>query len=657
MTASVVRKDTSTGADRRQNLPLMVVADLAFFAAAYYCAYLVRFDGEIPPRHLDVFEQTLIPLLLCKLTIAHVFGLYRGMWRYTSLVDLIAVFKAVGLSSLIIFSAMLFNRSVTGFSRGVLLLDALLALLFIAGLRVAIRIYFTQGAGQLFAGDFTLRTKTEAGKKNLLIVGAGDAGEAVLREIRNSTTSPYRAIGFVDDDPALVGKYIHGTPVLGDVADIPEIVRTKAVAEILIAKARATSREIRAIVEVGESIGVKCRIIPSVSEFLDERVSLQSVRDVSFEDLLGREPVRLEQDRIGRYLTGKRVLVTGAGGSIGSELCRQICRFQPEMLYMLDRSESSLYDIQMELQHHTSARVKHQPLLCGVQNVAHLRRVFEECRPHVVFHAAAYKHVPMLELHPWEAIFANVVGTRNVLDMCRDFAVERFVLVSTDKAVRPTNVMGTTKRVAELLTQCYDMVNTTTTHQAVRFGNVAGSAGSVIPLFKKQIEKRGVITVTHPEITRYFMTIPEAAQLILQAGAMGHGGEIFLLDMGSPIKIVDLARDLVRLSGFEPDVDIPIEFIGLRPGEKLYEELITEGEGIVPTEHQKIMVLKPELPDAATMEARYQQMLRDVDELMAMADARDGNGIRRKLKSIVPEFTDEQAASAGAVNTAGDPAR
>ena len=638
--------DTVNGAlYAHRNLRMMVVADLALFAAAYVSAYLLRFDGDIPARHMEVLHETLVPMLLCKLAVAHFFGLYRGMWRYTSLVDLINVFKAVALSSLLIFSAMLFNRSVTGFSRGVLLLDALLTLIYAGGLRIAIRIYFTHGIGQLFANDFTLRARAEAGKKNLLIVGAGDAGEALLRDIRHSPTSPYRVVGFVDDDATKIGKYIHGTPVLGGMAEIPEVVRNKEVAEILIAKAQATAREIRSIVELGEGIGVKCRIIPGVSEFLDERVSLQSVRDVSFEDLLGREPVRLEQDRIGGYLTGKRVLVTGAGGSIGSELCRQICRFQPEMVYLLDRSESSLYDIQMELLHHSTKRVKHQPLLCGIQNQTHLRRVFEECRPHVVLHAAAYKHVPMLELHPWEAIFANVVGTRNVLEMCREFGVNRFVLVSTDKAVRPTNVMGTTKRVAELLTQCYDAVNAATTHQAVRFGNVAGSAGSVIPLFKKQIEKRGVITVTHPEITRYFMTIPEAAQLILQAGAMGQGGEIFLLDMGSPIKIVDLARDLIRLSGFEPDVDIPIEFIGLRPGEKLYEELITEGEGIVPTEHQKIMVLRPEYPDAAEMEARHARMLRDVEELAALAEARAGDGIREKLKAMVPEFAPESAVA------------
>lgn len=647
MSVSTAQDAPSSGVDTHHNLRLMVVADLALFAAAYLCAYLVRFDGDIPERHLDVFRQTLIPMLLCKLTVAHFFGVYRGMWRYTSLVDVFNVGKAVALSSLLIFSVMLFTGTVTGFSRGVLLLDALLALLFVGGLRVAIRLYYTHGFGQLVAGDFSLRNRAEAGKKNLLIVGAGDAGEALLRDIRHSASSPYRAIGFVDDDPAIVGKYIHGTPVLGRVADVPEIVRAKEVSEILIAKAQGSAREIRAIVELGESIGVKCRIIPSVSEFLDERVSLQSVRDVSFEDLLGREPIRLEQERIGRYLTGKRILVTGAGGSIGSELCRQICRFQPEMLYLLDRSESSLYDIQMELQHYTTVHVTHLPVLCGVQNLAHLRRVFDDYKPHVVFHAAAYKHVPMLELHPWEAIFANVVGTRNVLEMCRDYRVERFVLVSTDKAVRPTNVMGTTKRVAELLTQCYDAVNPHTTHQAVRFGNVAGSAGSVIPLFKKQIEKRGSITVTHPEITRYFMTIPEAAQLILQAGAMGQGGEIFLLDMGSPIKIVDLARDLIRLSGFEPEIDIPIEFVGLRPGEKLYEELITEGEGIVATEHTKIMVLRPEFPDAAAMEARCAKLLSDVDTLIALAEARDGHAIRATLKAMVPEYTPEsQTASA-----------
>jgi len=633
-----------------RNLRLMVVADACLFVGAYLAAYLIRFDAVIPAKHVAVLKATLVPMLLCKMVVAHYFGLYRGMWRYTSLVDLMNVFKAAFVSSLLIYSTVLFLRSLAGFSRGVFLLDGLLTFLFVGGLRVGIRLYFTHTVKRFFARDFYAVQRSDGPKNNLLIIGAGDAGEVLLREFRQSPALSYNVVGLLDDDATKIGRYIHGTPVLGTIDALREIVQLKAVTEVLVAKPTATAREMRRIVEVCEAIDVECRIIPSAGEFIDGNVSITSVRDVAFEDLLGREPVKLETARIGGYLRGKRVLVTGAGGSIGSELCRQVARFEPGALLLADRSESALYDIEMELKHHPTFQVNHKPILVGVQNLRALREVFAEFRPEVVFHAAAYKHVPMLELHPWEAVFNNIVGTKNVLALSNEFEeVGRFVLVSTDKAVRPTSVMGTSKRVAELLTQCYDAINHHTVHQAVRFGNVAGSAGSVIPLFKKQIEKRGAVTVTHPEVTRFFMTITEASQLILQAGAMGSGGEIFILEMGAPIKIVDLARDLIRLSGFEPDVDVPIEFIGLRPGEKLYEELITDGEGIVPTEHQKIMVLKPEQAPLEAVRETFDKLSGDIEELVGLAHAHNGDGIRQKLHQIVPEYApsaDDQSATA-----------
>jgi len=345
---------------------------------------------------------------------------------------------------------------------------------------------------------------------------------------------------------------------------------------------------------------------------------------------MGRKPVELQTEWIGKHIKDKNVLITGAGGSIGSELCRQIARFFPGSLILFDRTENNLYEIEMEMQK-DFPYLRYKPILGNILHESVLRRVFSQYKPDVVFHAAAYKHVPMMELNPWEAIFTNVRGTETLLGMVREFGVERFVLVSTDKAVRPTNVMGASKRVAELLTQSYEGICDATRFMSVRFGNVIGSSGSVIPLFKKQIEKGGPVTVTHPEVTRYFMTIPEAAQLILQAVAMGQGGEIFVLDMGTPIKILDLARDLVRLSGFEPDEDIEIKFIGLRPGEKLVEELITEGEGISRTSHEKIFTLRKDPCDLKWLKNK-------IEELTVLAGRQDAQGIKGKLKEIVPEY-------------------
>ncbi len=615
---------------------LMVVADIILFIASYLLAYLVRFEGDIPERHMGIFKMTLPPMVLCKIALAYNFGLYRGMWRYTSISDLLNVLKTCIGATVLITTALLVFQGFSGFSRATFFLDGLFTFLFIGGLRVGIRLYFTHSFEQFFSP----RPSSNSTSKVLLIIGAGDLGERVAREFAGHKTSTHRVAGFLDDDPSKVGKYIHGFPVLGNTHNLKSIVRKSGVAEVVMAISETTPQKMRAIVKACEEVKVKCNILPSTTDILDDKVGIERIREFSFEDLLGREPVEMEIDRIGDYLMDKRVLVTGAGGSIGSELCRQIARFAPANLLLLDRAESTLYEIEMELKHSLGDRISCEPVLVDVQTVEVLRDVFEHFRPEVVFHAAAYKHVPMLELHPWEAVFNNVLGTQNLLQLCHEFEeVERFVLVSTDKAVRPTNVMGTTKRVTELLMQCYDVVNTHTAHQAVRFGNVVGSSGSVIPLFKKQIARGESVTVTHPDITRYFMTIPEAAQLILQAGAMGTGGELFILDMGTPVKIVDLAKDLIRLSGFEPGVDIPIEFVGLRPGEKLFEELITSGEGIVTTEHKKIMVLRAEESDDATPEEFLENLQTDIQQLVELARAHDAPGIRKLLQKMVPEYT------------------
>ena len=385
----------------------------------------------------------------------------------------------------------------------------------------------------------------------------------------------------------------------------------------------------RRIIEVCETTGLKFRTTPALGELINGKVSFSAVREVSFEDLLGRAPVDLELTRIGEYLRGKAVLVSGAGGSIGSELCRQIAKFSPRNLILLDNTENNLFHLEMEFRQSFPA-TPITSILGDVQHKEFLNKLFSTCRPQVVFHAAAYKHVPIVELNPWEGVWNNIIGTRNIVDAAHRFDVDRFIMVSTDKAVRPSSVMGATKRVAEMITASYASKNSAR-FLSVRFGNVIGSEGSVVHLFRKQIERLGPVTVTHPDVTRYFMTIPEACKLILQAGALGRGGEIFVLNMGTPVRIVDMARDLIRLSGYRPDIDIEIKFTGLRPGEKLHEELITEGEGIARTAHDKIFVLNGNglKPD---------WLFERIEELQALAHQQNASGIKEKLQEIIPEY-------------------
>jgi FlaA1/EpsC-like NDP-sugar epimerase len=381
--------------------------------------------------------------------------------------------------------------------------------------------------------------------------------------------------------------------------------------------------------------------LPGIGELIDGRVSVKLLRDISYEDLLGRSPVNLNIKGIRNYLDGKAILITGCGGSIGSELCRQVVKYQPRSIILLDSSESNLFNIQMEMQNENYCR-HCEAILGRVQDETLMNNIFEKYKPEVVFHAAAYKHVPMLEKNPWQAVFNNIIGSRVVMEMAVKHHVDRFVLVSTDKAVRPTNVMGTSKRVTELIMQCQQ--GNGTRFMAVRFGNVVGSSGSVIPLFRRQIEQGGPVTVTHPEVKRFFMTIPEASQMILQAGTMGEGGEIFFLRMGTPVKIADMARDLIRLSGKEPDVDIKIVYIGLREGEKLYEELITVGEDILPTGHEKVMVLRSNshFNGAKNPQEAKKHLYHELDELAKIAARHDAKGIKIKLKEIVPEYTPQE---------------
>jgi len=589
-------------------------------------------------------------MLVIKLLIFYFFDLYRGMWRYTSISDLFNIIKAASISSFLIVSIIVFWTRFVGYPRSVFIIDWCLTVLLVAGFRLGIRLYFEVVSEQK-PWDIVSRTlfgslrKERHDRKNLLIIGAGDCGEKIYREIRDNARLRYNVVGFLDDDKDKRGMKIHAIPVVGQIEDIKDITKKLRADEALIAIPSASSKQMRRIVNLCKESGIEFQTIPGMGELINGKVSVNAIREVAYRDLLGRDAIKLDEARIGAYIKGRNVLVTGAGGSIGSELCRQICRFRPKRIVLYERAETPLYELQLELRQ-KFGDVEIIVQLADVRDRSQLEKAFEVSKPHAVFHAAAYKHVPMLELQPWKAVKNNIQGARNLVDMSNAFGVERFVFVSTDKAVRPVNVMGATKRVTEMLAQGQNDCDVTNTrYMIVRFGNVVGSVGSVVPLFKRQIEKGGPITVTHPEMTRYFMTIQEACQLILQAGSMGEGGEIFLLEMGTPIKIVDMARDLIRLSGFEPDVDINIEYIGLRPGEKLYEELITEGEGVIPTSHEKIMVLKGK-------ECNLEVLNGKIDDLVHLAREQDAEKIKKKLQEIVPEYKPAQSENSDRAGSA-----
>lgn len=618
----------------QKNFWIVLLIDIALIVAAHLLAYLVRFDWEITwwmPKILSFIPF----LLLCKIPCFYIFGLYRGMWRYTSISDLINITKAVLVSSGFIIMSVLYLNRFIGFSRSVFFMDGVFTFLFICLHRGTIR-YLLQNRELLPRQG---QDDQKPAKVRLMLIGAGAAAEKVIREVKDNLNIPYEIVGLVDDNRKKHGLKIHGIPVVGGVDALQDCIERTRAEELLIAVASASAEEMQRIVDLCQKSKTRFKVLPSMGEIIKGKLSVTASRDISYKDLLGRPAVKLDQQEIGRYLTGQTILVTGAGGSIGSELCRQIIRFAPKRIILLDAGEENLYNIQMEL-HHDHHFLNYVPVLCKIQSKTLLNAIFVEYSPSVVFHAAAYKHVPLVEANPWEAVFNNVFATKNLIETTIAHQVGRFVLVSTDKAVRPTNVMGATKRVTELLMLAYNhdqSINDTagerhnTTFMAVRFGNVLGSSGSVIPLFKRQIEKGGPVTVTDPEMTRYFMSIDEAAQLILQAGAMGAGGEIFILKMGALVKIINLAHDLIKLLGYEPEKDIEIQFTGLRPGEKLYEELITEGEGIVPTKHEKIMVLRGE----GKPKEEIDQLLR---RLARMAASHDSKGIKKILKVMIPEY-------------------
>jgi FlaA1/EpsC-like NDP-sugar epimerase len=622
---------------KNRNFYFLISADVLFFTAALFLAYSVRFTFNIPHGEYHNIAVILPWLIVVKVTTFFFMGVYRGMWRYTSLPDAMRLLKATLLATLIIMTGLTFMIRFAGYPRSVFVADSIFTLFFCGGIRAGIRMLFS--LRQKFPGWKGDADETPPHQTNLVIIGAGDAADKIIREVQGNSTSPYRIVCCLDDDATKHHRSLLGVPVRGPVSHLKRFAEAFHASEALIAMPSVTGERMREIVVVCEKSGLPFRTLPSLTSLIDGQITINDLRPVNFEDLLGRPPVKLDIEGIGHYLTGKTVAVTGAGGSIGSELCRQIIRFKPAALVLIEGSEFNLYRMEMELR--TERKFLHiLPAMGRVQDRPLMERIFEHYRPQVVFHAAACKHVPMVELNPWEAIFNNVLGSQVVMDTAEKYGVERCVFISTDKAVRPTNVMGASKRMVEILLQSRPASKTR--FMAVRFGNVVGSSGSAIPLFQSQIKAGGPVTVTDPEMTRYFMTIPEASQLVLQAGSLGEGGEIFILEMGTPVKIDDMARDLIRLSGKEPDRDIKIVYTGLRPGEKLYEELITHGEGIIPTNHDKIMVLRR---DSATSSTRRDQIMAGLLELTADANVHDATRIKAALNRIIPDYTPSNIAS------------
>lgn len=620
-----------------RNLLIVFLIDILLICASIAGAYLIRFDFNIPASYLSLLYRFLPWIVLIKLTSFYFFNLYRGMWRFTSIVDLLNIIKAASCGSLVLIAIILYKSHFIGFSRSVFVIDWFLTILLISGFRISVRLFFENiSTEELSPSIFLTILKTfikkKRGEKNLLIIGAGYSGERIYREIHDNPNLRYKVKGFLDDDIKKKGRTIHGVKVLGTVDDLASVTELTMADEILIAISSVGGKQMRRIVDLCKAVDLPFKTVPGYSELINGKVSMKAVRDVAYRDLLGREIVKLDEAGIASYLKGKTVLVTGAGGSIGSELSRQICKFGPRRIILFERAESPLYQTELELKTGFS-RIDVTPVLGDILNDAQIDTTFGQYKPDVVFHAAAYKHVPMLEIQPWRAIENNIVGTLRLLEATVRYEAEKFVFVSTDKAVRPSNVMGASKRVAEMLIQCQPQKgNIKTRFSIVRFGNVIGSIGSVVPMFKKQIERGGPVTVTHPDITRYFMTIPEACQLILQSGTIENDQvNIYILDMGQPVKIADMAKDLIRLSGFEPEKDIKIEYIGLRPGEKLYEELITEGEGIVNTNHKKIMALHG-------LSCSLPMLNGNIEKLIQSAIVQDASAIKSCLKNIVLDY-------------------
>ncbi|NQU17146.1 MAG: polysaccharide biosynthesis protein [Candidatus Saganbacteria bacterium] len=615
--------DILLGFSRKYKLPLLVFSDIVLMILSIvFAVFLLQGRNSAFFSWFFYKFWWVIPLSLAfRIGMFRNFGLYHWAWEYMSVREITSFIKAIALSSMFLaVSIIVFGGRDFPFS--VLVIEGLLCFSFLAGVRLLIRLW----------REAHSRIGIKGEGKRILIVGAGDAGEMILREMLKLPKLGYRPIGFVDDNPQHKGLFIHQLPVLGNCNEIPEIVREKSIDEIIIAIPTANYKEIRRIVGYCEESKAKFKIVPGIFELIDGTVHINQIRNVEIEDLLGREPVNLDIRSISSYLSNANVLITGAGGSIGSELCRQVSMYNPAKIIMIGKGENSIFDIELEL------RNKYPYLLLAtyiadVRDIDRIHNIFRKESPDVVFHAAAHKHVSLMERNPDESVLNNIIGTRNIMDQSEEHLVKKFVMISTDKAVNPSSIMGATKRVAEMMVQAKALSGSKTKFVSVRFGNVLGSRGSVVPIFKKQIAGGGPVTVTHPDAKRYFMTIPEAVQLVIQAGAIGSGGEIFILDMGNPVKIVDLAKDLIRLSGLEEGIDIEIKFVGLKPGEKLFEEILTSEEGAQATKYEKIHVAQP-------AKIEFNELIQKIEILEDLARRGECVKIKEMLKQVVPRYNE-----------------
>jgi FlaA1/EpsC-like NDP-sugar epimerase len=598
---------------------IVICCDIFLIAFSYYFSFMIRFEMDIPSPFFLTMLTTLPLVIIIRFGSFWYFGLYRGMWRFASIDDLLSIIKAISAGSVLIILFLYLINQFLGYPRSIFFIDWLMLIILVGGFRFSIRLL-----------KEISHVNNRDGKR-VLIVGAGEAGEIILREMIRNKEIKYNPIGLIDDDPSKIGSKIHGIKVLGDRTKIPAMVNRHGIDEIIISIPSARGSQIKCIIEQCVKTKAKFKTLPSLSEIINDQVSVNQIRDLDVEDILGREPVKIDINSIKEGIYGKSVLITGAGGSIGQELCRQIANLNPEILLLFEHGENSLFYIDKELKE-TFPNLRSIPLLADVTNKEQTRKILRHFRPDIIFHAAAHKHVPLVEINPTEGIRNNVLGTKNIADAAIDSKVDKFVFISTDKAVRPVNFMGVSKKIAEQYISGISQ-NNSVKFLSVRFGNVIGSTASSFRIFREQINNGKPITITDPRATRYFMTVSEAVQLVLQAANFGKGSEIFILDMGKPINIYELAKTMILLSGKEPGKDVEIVFTGLRLGEKLSEELFDDScENLVPTEHKKIYSVRKE------NSCDFNVLFENIYELENMVSSLDETQIVNKICEIVPDF-------------------